>query len=291
MEKTIYKNEEGRLKILGHYENYLKSFEFEIERVQVNTSFGETHLLVVGPETGKPLFIFQGGNCINPMTLSWFKPLFDQYRIYAPDTIGHPGHSVQNRISGKDDSFARWTTELMDYFKIERCAFLGPSFGAGIILRLAAFIPNRIECAILVSPAGLKLGSKVEMVKDILIPMLMYRNTSSEKYLEKITNNMSANSMEEIDKLIIGDIFRYVKLEQEMPKLTTKKELQHYHSPTLVIAGEQDIFFPEKEVKKKAEEVIPNLTVFQSFNMGHFPSEDHLTRINNVIRKFLGDYY
>ncbi|MFJ7953592.1 alpha/beta fold hydrolase [Lysinibacillus sp. NPDC096418] len=291
MVKTIYKSEEGRLQIVGHYENYLKSFQFEFERIRVNTSFGETHLLVAGPLEGKPLFIFQGGNCINPMTLSWFKPLLVQYRIYAPDTIGHPGYSAQNRISGKDDSFARWTTELMDYFRIDRCAFLGPSFGAGIILRLAAFIPNRIECAILVSPAGLKLGSKVKMINDILIPMLRYKNTLSEKHLEKLANNMSATSMKEIDKIIIGDIFRYVKLEQEMPKLTTKKELRHYQSPTLIITGEQDIFFPERAVQKKAEEVIPNLTVFQSFNMGHFPSEEHLTRINTFISSFLNDYY
>ncbi len=168
MSNSIYKSEEGRLRISKHYEKYLKSFEFDIERVYVKTTFGETHVLVAGPTEGKPLFILQGGNCLNPMTLSWFKPLFEQYRVYAPDTIGHPGYSAQNRVSAKDDSLACWIAELMDYFKINRCGFIGPSYGAGIILRLAAFFPERIDCSVLVSPAGLKLGSKMEMIKKNL---------------------------------------------------------------------------------------------------------------------------
>ena len=291
MKHSIYTSEKGRLEILNHYEQYLNSFDFEVERAFVDTSIGETHVLMAGPKEGKPLFIFQGGNCINPMTLSWFKPLIKKYRIYAPDTIGHPGYSEQKRISAKDFSFAQWIVELMDYFNIKKCAFLGPSYGAGIILRLAAYMPDRIDCATLVSPAGLKVGSKMEMIQHILFPLLLFKNFSSAKYLEQIADRMSANCMKEFDRQIIGDIFRYVKLEQEMPKLTGRKELKNYISPTLVIAGEKDIFFPEKKIKKRAEQVIPNLTIFQSFNMGHFPSEDYLEKINNVIIDFLNKYY
>ncbi|MOA46884.1 Carboxylesterase YbfK [compost metagenome] len=95
---TIYKSEEGKKSILHAYDAYLKMLEINFERVNVNTRFGKTHTLVTGPENGKPLFIFQGGNCINPMTLSWFLPLMKEYRIYAPDTIGHPGYSAETRI-------------------------------------------------------------------------------------------------------------------------------------------------------------------------------------------------
>ncbi|MGE8004314.1 hypothetical protein [Lysinibacillus sp. NPDC093216] len=75
MKHSIYTSEKGRLEILNHYEQYLNSFDFEVERAFVDTSIGKTHVLMAGPKEGKPLFIFQGGNCINPMTLSWFKPL------------------------------------------------------------------------------------------------------------------------------------------------------------------------------------------------------------------------
>ncbi|WP_233713490.1 alpha/beta fold hydrolase [Lederbergia citri] len=99
---TIYKGKEGKQIITDHYEDYVKSFKFDVERMYVETSYGKTHVLIAGPKEGKPIFLFQGGNCINPMTLTWFIPLVEKYRIYAPDTIGHPGYSDENRISAKD---------------------------------------------------------------------------------------------------------------------------------------------------------------------------------------------
>lgn len=287
---TIYKKD-GKAIIAQHYDDYLTSFDFDIERTYVETSFGTTHVLVAGPPEGKPVFIFQGGNCINPMTLSWFLPLIENYRIYAPDTIGHPGYSDERRISAKDHSFAQWTRELMDHFSIERCAFVGPSYGAGIILRIATFMPERIACSVLVSPAGIRLGSKLKMINDILIPLGLYHATSSNKHLTKLTDKMSGGQMKQADRTIIGDIFRYVRLEQDMPKLTTKQELSEYHSPTLVIAGTNDIFFPESRVKKTAQEIIPDLTAFKAYEMGHFPAEEQLVKINEEITAFLKSHY
>ncbi|WP_226666308.1 alpha/beta fold hydrolase [Metabacillus litoralis] len=290
-QKTIYKSNKGKKEILQHYDHYINSFNFEVERVYVNTRYGNTHVLVAGPKNGKPIFIFQGGNCINPMTLSWFTSLTENYRVYAPDTIGHPGYSDEHRISAKDHSFAYWIEELMNYFSIKSCAFVGPSYGAGIILRLATFMPEKIDCSILVSPAGLRLGSKMKMIKEILTPLVLFNITSSTKYLDKISGVMSDHSMKERDKNIIGDVFKYVKLEQDMPKLTNKHELVKYKSPTLVIAGKNDVFFPESKVNTAAKEIIPNLKKCITYEMGHFPSESHLTKINNEIQEFLKLHY
>jgi pimeloyl-ACP methyl ester carboxylesterase len=179
----------------------------------------------------------------------------------------------------------------MDHFNIEHCSFIGPSYGGGIILRLASFMPEKIDCAVLVSPAGITLGSKMRMMKEVLLPLLLFNRTSSEKYLNKITGNMSENTMKEIDKRIIGDVFKYIRLEQDMPKLTKREELAHYTAPTMVIAGEKDLFFPENRVRNVAKEVIPNLVAFKAYDMGHFPSETHLVEINREIINFLKDSY
>ena len=288
---TIYKNEKGKQTILDFYELYLAKLEVNLERVFVETSFGRSHVLVSGPKDGRPIFIFQGGNCINPMTLSWFLPLLQNYRVFAPDTIGHPGFSDANRISARDESFACWISELMGHFDIEKSAFVGPSYGAGIILRLAAFMPEKIACSVLVSPAGIQLGSKLEMIRKILVPLMLFKLNGSSKQMNKIANIMSDHSMKEIDKEIIGNIFQYVKLEQEMPKLTEKRELVSYTAPTMVIAGNKDVFFPEEKIQKAVKEILPNLTNYQSFEMGHFPSQEHLSKINDKIIEFLHLHY
>jgi pimeloyl-ACP methyl ester carboxylesterase len=289
--ETIYKSEQGKARIQQHYEDYLQTLDFPVERRYIDTRFGKTHLLVAGPAEGKPLFVFQGGNCINPMTMSWFSQLTKEYRVYAPDTIGHPGFSAETRVSGEDRSYADWISDLMDELEIKKCAFVGPSFGGGIILRLATFIPERIDCAVLVSPAGIKMGSKGRMIKDILVPMMFYKAAGSEKSLDRIADIMSSGSMKKMDRDIIGDVFKHVKLEQDMPKLSEKRELQHYSSPTLVFAGEEDIFFPASRLKEKAGEIIPHLVSFRSLEMGHFPSAGRLREINDEIMDFLREHY
>ena len=102
---------------------------------------------------------------------------------------------------------------------------------------------------------------------------------------------MSNNSMKEMDKNIIGDVFKHTKLEQDMPKLTEKNELKNYDSPTLIIAGKNDIFFPEDKLIQVAKEIIPNLINFKTYAMGHFPSEEDLFDMNNEIIEFLKVYY
>lgn len=288
---TIYKSKEGKEQILSQYEHYLTQFDLQIDREYVDTRFGKTHVLKMGKPDGKPLFIFQGGNCINPVTLSWFKGLLTEYKIYAPDTIGHPGYSDETRISASDQSFAHWIEDLMSYYKIERCAFIGPSYGGGIILRLAAFLPEKILCAVLVAPAGISLGSKAQMIKEILVPLLFYKMNGSSKSLKKIANVMSRNNMKDIDEGIIGSIFKYVSLENEMPKLTTAHEMKNYRAPTLIITGTEDIFFPERKISQKAAGLFGDQLELKRYTMGHFPSEEDLMKINVDIKSFLAKHY
>ncbi|PIH55448.1 alpha/beta fold hydrolase [Paenibacillus sp. LK1] len=287
---SIYRSEEGKSSILEEYEAYVEQLGEGFTREYVETRFGQTHVLLSGPEDGKPLFILQGGNCVNPMTLSWFSSLFKDYRIIAPDTIGHPGYSEETRISARFDSLALWISDLLDHYKIEKSAFIGPSFGGGIILRLATYIPDRIACSVLVAPAGLAVGSKIKMAQDIVLPLVTYKMTSSPTSLQKIADIMSCSCMKEIDKNIIGKIFKYVSLEQDMPKLTEQDELVNYTSPTLLLVGEKDVFFPADKVIERAQKIIPNVKAIK-YDTGHFPSQDVLKQMNQEIQQFLQKNY
>lgn len=287
---SIYRSEEGKSSILEEYEACLEQLGGDIRREYVDTRFGKTHVLLTGPEDGKPLFILQGGNCVNPMTLAWFSSLFGDYRIIAPDTIGHPGYSEEARISARFDSFAMWAADLLDHYGIQKSAFIGASFGGGIVLRLATYIPDRIACSVLVMPAGVAAGSKIKMAQDVILPFFKYKMTSSAASLQKIADNLSCGCMKESDKNIVGKIFKHVSLEQDLPKLTEKEELKDYASPTLLLAGEKDIFFPADRLVERAREIIPNVRTI-TYDTGHFPSQEALLQMNKDIGQFLRDNY
>ena len=271
---TIYQSNQGKNILLNSYEHYLSLLQTETKQTYVPTRYGLTHVMETGSSELKPLVILQGGNCINPMTLAWFRPLFEEYGIIAPDTIGHPGLSDEARISAQDDSFAHWIADLLQHFGLEKCAFIGPSYGGGIILRLAAYMPERIACAVLVNPAGIKTGPKMPMILKVLLPLLDFKLRASSRALRRVADALSSGSMNEEDRRILGEIFRYVKLERNMPKIAEKEELEDYSAPTLILAGKRDIFFPGEEVVHRAREILPNLTSAHVYNCGHFPATE-----------------
>jgi len=288
--KSIYKSEKGKEKIISLYNKALQQLDLPYDSKMIDTRYGKTHILIIGPEKGLPVFIFQGGNTINPVTLSWFKPILTKFRIYAPDTIGHPGLGSEKRISPKDDSFGKWVIDLMDYFKLKQVNMIGPSYGAGIILRTASFSPNRISKAVLLVPSGISSGSISKMIVKVVFPMLMYRMLPNQKRLKKAVKPMITDTIDEIPLNVIGAAYRYVKLETKMPKLTTHEELQDFKAPTMIFSSENDVFFPANKINSQAKKIIPNLILAETLKgNNHFPSSRSLDNINNRIIKFLSD--
>lgn len=288
--QSIYKSPQGEAAIMDLYEQALKLLGIEYQDRMVGTRFGATHILIAGPEDGQPLVVFHGGNSINPLLLAWFVPLTKDYRVYAPDTIGHPGRSAQTRLSPRDNSYGEWTVDLLDAFGFEQAMLIGPSYGAGIILRTAAVAPQRINKAVLLVPSGIISPPIMPMIFGIVVPMILHRLFPSQKRLVRAARPLFTEG-EKIDDLWLQSIslaFLQVKIETRMPRPATKQELANFQAPTLVLAAEKDILFPGEAVIARAKEIIPNLVAAELLEgSGHVQPKRLVEPVNNRIRIFL----
>ena len=77
------------------------------ESLTVGTRLGDTHVLALGPEGAPPVVFLPGANALNPTCLKWFLPLAERHRFYAPDIVGQPGRSAQERPSPPSASLGR----------------------------------------------------------------------------------------------------------------------------------------------------------------------------------------
>lgn len=265
--------------------------EAPFERRWVDTRFGETHVLVTGPDDAPPLVAFHGGNVVNPISLAWFLPLADAFRIYAPDTIGHPGFSAQTRLSPRDESYGAWVTDLLDELGLDRVPMIGPSYGGGIVLRTAAYAPDRIGRAGLVVPSGLGTGSLRRMLREIVLPMLVYRLSPNRARLERAVQPMFFEPAAELDETlleVVGTVFEEVELERSFPKTVTADDLAGFDAPTLLAVAENDVFFPPDVVIPRARAAVPNLEpVILLEGESHFPSPDARAALCEHLRTFL----
>lgn len=269
------------------YEESLALLGSRYESHTVGTSFGETHVLSLGPEDAPPLMVLQGGNFFNPLCLAWFLPLANENRIFAPDIVGQPGRSSQTRPSSRGDGHARWMTEVLDALGLRHVPFVGISYGAGLILRVAGYAPERISQAALVSPAGISAGSIPRIFREVALPMLLYRFSPNRERLLRAARPILTEP-EDLYVRQLGAVYRHLRLDRDLPRKVTREELSGYEAPTLLFAPSEDLFFPAKAVIPRAWEIIPNLVGTEPLTANrHVPSKRAFAYINERISGFL----
>jgi len=283
----IYRSPGGEAALATLYEEALARLGPGHEAVMIGTGFGETHVILTGPEDAPPLVVLPGGNFLNPLCLSWFLPLAGPFRLYAPDIIGQPGRSAPTRPSARGDGHALWLVDVLDALGLGRVPFVGISYGAGLVLRLAGISPGRVAGSALVSPAGVATGPIWPMLKETVLPMLLYRASPNRRRLLRAARPILTD-LEEPFVRQLGLVYRHVKLDRQLPRAATKEELAGYGAPTLLFSAENDPFFPARRVIPRAREIVPNLEAVALPKDRHVPSNEAFAGINDRIAAFLG---
>jgi len=287
--KSIYKSEAGRERVLAAYDDATGRLQPPIrEQRTVETRFGNTHVLVCGPEDAAPVMFFHGGNSFNADTLAWFPDVIDQFCVYAPDLIGHPGRSAETRLSPTDLTYGEWAAEVMISLGLEHAATLGVSYGAGIILRLATLAPRMLDKAALVVPSGLVKPKMMSMIK-MVVPWLQHSVSPSRQVVIRMLQPLFGdNPVDDQDVDTFSAIFQNVRIERGLPRPTDASELASLDALVLVIAAELDVLFPASRVIPRAQEIIPNLYAAEQLaGSGHYPSPEDRQRISRRVAEFL----
>lgn len=288
---SIYRSPASEAAVLALYDQAVDRLGFVCQSRMVETRFGATHVLMLGPEEGQPLLILHGGNMINPVTLAWYAPLAERYRLYAPDVIGQPGKSAPVRLSPDDDSYSQWMVDVLDRLGLEYLPFIGPSYGAGIILRTAAYAPQRISKAVLHVPAGIVAPPLLTLLRDLAWPLMLYRLAPNPARLRRTLQPMAGDRP--INKMMLRAaevIFNQARMDSRLPRPATREELFEFHAPTLVLAAQHDPLFPAEAVRAQARLTIPNLVVAECLKGGyHFPTPQEQAYLQERIHRFLSE--
>jgi len=283
----IYNSARGEKLILEFYDSCLEELQIDYDEQVVETRFGSTHVLILGPPDGKPIFMLHGGNSINLETLVWYLPLSKKYRIYAPDLIGHPGKSAQVQLSIKDLSYGQWAADVVEAFGLAPVVFHGTSYGGSITLYTGAYKPKIIEKAILVVPGSIAMASKLTMATKVFGPLMMYKLLGGRKQLEQFVRQI-AKEPSEVTIKGFQYSFDYLKMNDLLPTIS-KEKLEGFQAETLLFAADKDIFFPANKVVPKSKDIIPNLkNIVVLENSTHYPTPELIDDINQQTQDFLG---
>jgi len=259
--KPVYKSQEIKNQVHALYEKLQQKIPLNVDERMVQTSFGKTHVLEFGDPKAPPLVVFHGGNVFNTADTSQVVPLASKFRIIAPDTIGHPGKSTETRLDASDLSYGRWAHEVVTGMGIARARFMGPSYGGGILLHLAAHNPELIERAAFFVPTGFVRASMFDNLVKFGPALIKFLIKRSDNNIRDILRPLfpHAERLTKDEMAMFRLIFTGINLSTSMPRVIKKDELTNFTAPVLIIAGEKDVMCPAARVLKRASEVLPNL--------------------------------
>lgn len=270
MKTPMFVDEAARAKILAWFEEFRSTLPFSTEARRVATSFGETHLLVTGPEDAPPLVVLHGALASSAHLMKELGSLVNTHRIYAIDVMGQSVMSAERRIE-LDASYGRWLVEVIDALGLDRVAVMGGSWGGFVATMFAAVAPTRVSALVLMVPAGFVKGPAWRGFTEIGWPMMMYRLMPSPARLRRLVDGMFTTHDDRWMRYM-GDAFRSYRLDIRVPPLFRNEDVAAYTGPTLVFGAERDVWFPGEALNARAKELFANVETVLLAECKHVPS-------------------
>lgn len=190
----VYRSKKMQQEIIRTYDELLGQWDVAIEEMDIDTTYGRTHVIACGDEKNPPLLLFYGVG--DDSALMWIynaKYLSQYYRLYAIDTIGGPGKSVPGKLYNKDFNDVTWMDEVMKGLFLEKAYFAGVSMGAYLVQLYALKRPEQVLKGICISgtvPTGQK-NNMSAMMKIFLPEALFPTPKNVQKLIRKLCGSNS----------------------------------------------------------------------------------------------------
>ena len=256
--QSLFKIEAGKREILSLYDEKLDELNIDSEYLKVDTSFGETNIIVTGATSNPPIIIVHGSNGCAPIALETYPNLSKAFRVYAVDVLAQPNKSAETRLNMKDDSYGKWMVEIINQLSLKNVTMVGFSFGGLVILKTLEYDESKIKEVFLSAPAYIVNGNPLKALFKVFIPMKRYMKTHKPKFVERFLANVFTERDEFAIQYLSKVFLAFTMDFTPVPTIYTEKA-KLITTPITVFAGNQDIIFPGRKMIKRAERIFPSL--------------------------------
>ena len=267
------------------YDAMLARWPVPVEALDVPTSYGPTRANVCGPDGAPPLVLLHGGRTSSPYWFANVARLSENRRVYALDTMGDPGRSVNEGrpIRSRDDLMA-WLEEAFQALGLERADVCGHSFGAWMSLEYSLRAPHRVRRLALLDPTQCFAGFKASCLLHAVLGLLPGRSQAGYFAWE------SGGAPLDPDWLALQELARQAPTAKLVAgKKPGPRRLGELKVPVLVLLAEKSRVHDPAKVAAAVRETLPDATVATlpavSHHMIPFTRPEQLDR---AVNEFLG---
>ena len=261
---NVFKSQKGKEDILKYYDFMVNQCSFSYERININTRYGNTHIIASGDKNNLPIILLHGSGMNSVMWIKDMEKYSKNYRVYAVDILGEPGRSAENQLPLKGDFYALWLKDVFNSLSIEKASIIGISLGAWLSVKFAVSYRENLDKLVLISPSG--IGPQKT---SFLIKALFYK-IFGEKGMDRLCYKVNGNNqipevMLKYQKLIEKN-FNY---RREIIPIFSDEELKKLTMPIELFVGEKDIMLHSLKTAKRLENLLPHANINILLGAGH----------------------
>lgn len=256
--QSLYKSEKSKQEILKLYDKKLEELNIDYSYKVVDTSYGQTNIIVAGDPSKPPIILVHGSNGCAPVALETYIDLIDSFAVYSVDVLAQPNKSAETRLSMKDDSYGKWMNEIIDQLELNDVSIAGFSFGGLVILKTLIYNESKVKQVFLSAPAYIVNGNPIKALFKFFIPIKRYMKTQDAKYLQRFLD-ASFSERDEFAYQSLALVFNNFEMDFTPVPVIDSKDASRIQTPITLIGAAKDIIFPGAKMIKRAKKIFPSL--------------------------------
>jgi pimeloyl-ACP methyl ester carboxylesterase len=251
--------------------------------LEVETRFGSSHVFH-WPGSGAPIVLLHGSGSTSILWHPVVEGLAGR-SLYAADTIGEPGGSVQRAPIREASDLADWLDDTIEGLGLDRVHLVGASYGGWLALNQALHSPRRLATISLIEPAGFqRVGARFFLWAIAcgfagIAPAPIRRRAA-------VWLRMLVIDDQQIRRLAM---LSYRKYRRRLPTETrpSDDELRSVTIPTLLMLGEKSELHDARRVLARASSLIPDLEAEIVRGAGHSLPYDRADAVSRRVLRFI----
>jgi pimeloyl-ACP methyl ester carboxylesterase len=252
-------------------------------QLEVATRFGPT-CVFHWPGSGTPIVLLHGSGSTSLLWHRIVEGLIGR-PVYAVDTIGEAGRSIQRAPVRDQRDLATWLDEVLDGLDLDRVHLAGASYGGWLVLNQALRSPRRLTTITLVEPGGFEKVSPRLFLWAIACGLAAIAPGPIRRRAARRLR-MGALDDPEMRRLAMLSQSRY---RPRLPRVAvlSDDELRSITTPALLLLGERSELHRSRRVLARARALMPALEAEIVPGAGHTLPFDQAGVVTDRIRGYL----
>ena len=256
----------------------------------VETSYGTTHVYRYGPvdpaaEHRTPVVLVHGAGSCSAMWYPNTRDLGAERPVYAIDTPGDPGRSVQRAPIHEPEHAARWLDETLAGLGLDRVHLVGSSYGGWLALNQAHRGPDRLASVTLLDPGGLE---KVGLRFFVWIFAGLFATFAPKALRPRLAAWLEQPVLvvPELRAMILTATRAY-RIRRPSPLPLSEDDLSTIRTPLYLVLGKRSLLVHPQRQLERVPRLIPGARAEIIADTGHGPQIDHAEEIDRRMLDFM----